>query len=135
MQMRGTYLTRSVLGLIFALPWMTLSDSSRAQQERGQGVRLRIGNAREVDLYAGSYALVIGVSDYTAGWHDLPGVRDDLPAVKASLEKHGFQVMSVLNPTRRQLDDAIGAFIGEHGQRPGNRLLIYFAGHGHTLLT
>jgi formylglycine-generating enzyme required for sulfatase activity len=106
-------------------------------QERGQGVRLRVGSTtgQEVELYGASYALVIGVSDYANGWHDLPGVRDDLPAVKAALEKHGFKVTTVINPTRRQFDDAVGQFVGAYGQRRDHRLLIYFAGHGHTLTT
>lgn len=107
-------------------------------QERGQTIRLRIGNTttgQEVELYGASYALVIGVSDYTNGWSDLAGVREDLPVVKAALEKHGFRVTTVLNPTRRQFDDAVGQFVGAYGQRRENRLLIYFAGHGHTLKT
>ncbi|MGH9939304.1 MAG: caspase family protein, partial [Blastocatellia bacterium] len=130
-------LTRRVL--IVALATIALFSLRVAiGQERGQGVRLRIGNAntgQEVDLYSASYALVIGVSDYTNGWHDLLGVREDLPAVKAALEKHGFKVTTVLNPTRRQFDDAVGQFVGAYGQRRDTRLLIYFAGHGHTLKT
>ncbi|HKQ78749.1 MAG TPA: SUMF1/EgtB/PvdO family nonheme iron enzyme, partial [Blastocatellia bacterium] len=115
-----------------------LSLHSATGQERGQTVRLRIGAAttgQEVELYGASYALVIGVSDYTNGWHDLPGVRDDVPAVKAALEKHGFKVTTVLNPTRRQFDDVVRQFVGAYGQGRNNRLLIYFAGHGHTLKT
>ena len=117
-------------GLLLLVPW-----GSRAQQERGQGTRVRIGGSQEVNLYDASYALVIGVSDYTNGWPDLPGVRDDLVAVSTALDKQGFRVTPVLNPTQRELREAIGKFIGAYGQRASHRLLIYFAGHGHTLLT
>jgi hypothetical protein len=130
------WLTRRVL--LIALAALTLYSLPAAiGQERGQGVRLRVGSTtgQEVELYGASYALVIGVSDYANGWHDLPGVRDDLPAVKAALEKHGFIVMTVINPTRRQFDDAVGQFVGAYGQRRDHRLLIYFAGHGHSLTT
>ena len=39
----------------------------------------------QVGLYKGSYALVIGVSDYTNGWPDLPGVNEDLSAVGTAI--------------------------------------------------
>ena len=38
----------------------------------------------QAQLYANSYALLIGVSDYTNGWRSLPGVKDDIAAVKAA---------------------------------------------------
>ena len=47
---------------------------------------------KQVGLYKGSYALVIGVSDYTNGWPDLPGVDEDLNAVGEALEQIGFLV-------------------------------------------
>jgi hypothetical protein len=72
--------------LLIALAALTIHYLPAATgQERGQGVRLRIGAAtsgQEIELYGASYALVIGVSDYTNGWHDLPGVSEDLPVVK-----------------------------------------------------
>jgi formylglycine-generating enzyme required for sulfatase activity/uncharacterized caspase-like protein len=128
------YLKSWVLIVTLAL----LSAPATTGQERGQGIRVRVGasgSGQEVELYGASYALVIGVSHYTNGWHDLPGVRDDAPAVKAALENHGFKVTTVIDPTRRQFDDAVGRFIGAYGQGGKNRLLIYFAGHGHTLTT
>src|SRR5262245_42254814 len=128
------YLKSWVLLVALAL----LSAPATTGQERGQGIRVRIGASgagQEVELYGASYALVIGVSHYTNGWSDLPGVRDDLPAVKAALEKHEFKVTTVNDPTRRQFDDAIRQFINDYGQGGKNRLLIYFAGHGHTLTT
>jgi formylglycine-generating enzyme required for sulfatase activity len=128
------YLKSWVLIVALAL----LSASTTTGQERGQGVRVRVGASgagQEIDLYGASYALVIGVSHYTNGWRDLSGVRDDLPAVKAALEKHGFKVTTVIDPTRRQFDDVVRQFINDYGQGGKNRLLIYFAGHGHTLTT
>jgi hypothetical protein len=85
--------------------------------------------------YEGSYALLIGVSRYMPGWASLPGVKEDLVAVKAALVDHGFQVETLEDPKRTDLDARIDAFIGTRGLRANNRLLIYFAGHGHTRKT
>ena len=51
-----------------------------------------------VGLYEQSHALVIGVSDYTAGWPDLESVTKDVEAVSAALEGQGFNVVRVLQP-------------------------------------
>ena len=93
-------------------------------------------NGQPQRLYAGSYALLIGVSDYTNGWPDLPQVEDDLKAVQAVLQEHGFQVEVKRNPRDyAELDQIFRAFIYDEkkGQAAENRLFIYFAGHGATL--
>lgn len=40
-------------------------------QDRGHGDRIRTSENQEQNLYQGSYALVFGVNDYTAGMPDL----------------------------------------------------------------
>ena len=95
-------------------------------------IKDKAGN--QVGLYKGSYALIIGVSDYTNGWPDLPEVKEDLIAVREVLEQIGFLVYTSLNPQRKDLEGAINGFISKHGYEKDNRLLIYFAGHGHTIL-
>jgi hypothetical protein len=105
-----------------------------AQAQRGVAVVPIVTQAGEqVGLYEESHALVIGVSKYTAGWPSLPGVKDDVRAVKAGLQTAGFAVTEVNDPTRAQLDQAISQFIADKGQKENNRLVIYYAGHGHTL--
>lgn len=90
------------------------------------------GRSETVTLYEASYALVVGVSDYTNGWKDLPGVRNDVTAVKAALETAGFEVTTLLNPDKAALEAAMDAFIADKAQRPPSRVVFYFAGHGHT---
>ena len=51
-------------------------------------------------LYKESHALVIGVSEYTK-WKKLPGVLEDITAVRKALEEHGFEVKVVKNPKNR----------------------------------
>ncbi len=116
-------------------------SSARAQtNERGGGVgpvqpseiQIKDEDGRTIKLYDKSYALLIGVSDYTGGWPKLPGVKQDIAAVRAALEKQGFQITVVMNPTGAQLEDAYRNFIQQYGLDVQNRLLFYFAGHGHT---
>jgi formylglycine-generating enzyme required for sulfatase activity len=88
----------------------------------------------EVGLYKESHALVIGVSQYTtAGWPILPGVKKDVKLVKAALEKHGFNVVTVMDPDLNEMRTAFNDFIFKYGDEVNNRLIFYFAGHGHTL--
>ena len=98
------------------------------------GISLPLKDGSSIDLYDKSYALLIGVSDYEY-WPDLPGVEDDIAAVGKGLKNHGFKVISLLNPTRASFDKTMRDFIGDHGQDPENRLIVYYAGHGYTLTT
>ncbi|MCA1632081.1 MAG: caspase family protein, partial [Acidobacteria bacterium] len=110
--------------------------SSSARQEDGRGltsVRIRVEDGKELKLYEKSFALVIGVSDYTQGWPKLPGVKRDVEEVARALERHGFLVTKVENPDSTQLDKVFKTFIDTYGLGVENRLLFYFAGHGHTV--
>lgn len=83
--------------------------------------------------YAKSYALLIGVSDYTNGWPDLESIPSELKKIKLALSTQGFKVEEVLNPTGKELSNAYESFIDKYGYDENNRLLFYFAGHGYTL--
>ncbi|HYN85596.1 MAG TPA: caspase family protein [Pyrinomonadaceae bacterium] len=96
-------------------------------------VEIAFNDGTNVRLYNESHALVIGVSDYTNGWADLPGAETDVREVSAALARQGFEVVTVMNPTSRNLDQTIKDFINEHGQDDDTRLVVYFAGHGHTV--
>lgn len=116
------------IALLLALPAATVAQNT----EPDTAVRIKTDDGSVVKLYDASYALVVGISDYIAGWADLPGVNRDVPLVKAALEKQGFLVTVMMNPTRAAFDDAMRKFINDNGYDAGNRLLIYFAGHGYT---
>lgn len=119
---------------IISLRSVTGQTGSKPADVRGQGVKIKVEGGQTIDLYSGSYALVIGAADYQY-WRKLPGVIGDVEEVATVLRKHDFSVETLLNPTRSSLDGRIMKFISDHGQAPNNRLLIYFAGHGHTLAT
>lgn len=87
----------------------------------------------KINLYRDSYALVIGIDEYTGGWPSLPGVKEDIVEVERILSQHGFHVTVIRNPNRDELIKAVERFISRCGREPENRLLFYFAGHGHTV--
>jgi Tfp pilus assembly protein PilF len=121
---------------IFAnlLVFMVATLPARSQnQDRGLGIYVKAEDGKSIKLYDKSYALVIGVSEYATGWPKLPGVKQDIEAVTRALEKQGFQVTLVRNPNSMQLDKAFKEFIDTYGLGTENRLLFYFAGHGHTI--
>lgn len=98
-----------------------------------QDVQIKDRSGRVVGLYTASHALVIGVSTYHAGWRPLSGVSDDILAIEEALKTHGFNVQVVRNPNGADLRRAFTDFIRDYGHEKRARLLIYFAGHGHTL--
>jgi len=112
-----------VRSLAFLLTLVALPAQAVLRLDTGEGV---------VDLYGKSYALIIGASDYKY-WPKLPGVKKDVALVKAALEKHGFEVATVMDPTRGDFDRAMRNFIATRGQDAANRLLFYYAGHGYTV--
>jgi uncharacterized caspase-like protein len=97
-----------------------------------QVVAIRNRTGQQVGWYTASYALVIGASTYIH-WPLLPGVQQDIQEVTAVLQVQGFQVELVRDPTRDALQRAFEGFIAQYGQQENHRLLIYFAGHGHTM--
>ncbi len=84
--------------------------------------------------FSSSMALVIGIDQYDNGWRPLNKAVEDAEAVKTALENSGFdRVEIVRNPTRNELEDAFRNFVYTMGSDPDARLLIWFAGHGHTI--
>lgn len=99
----------------------------------GIRVTLKEGhNTEKVELYAGSYALLIGASDYVAGWPSLESIKGELDGVEQILSKKGFTIERVSNPDSQQLYDAFIQFINKYGYDSRNRLLFFFSGHGYT---
>ena len=122
--------------LCCTLFFMILHLSPSVVGAANRGLELKsivLENGNEVPLYGKSYALLIGSSDYQNGWTPLPGVVADIQAVKEVLETHKFHITEVMNPTREQLLAAFDEFRRRFGNKAEDRLVIYYAGHGHSL--
>ncbi|HLJ56544.1 MAG TPA: DUF2610 domain-containing protein [Chthonomonadaceae bacterium] len=126
-------------------PWVFLSlligcaaccRIAACAQDAGQPRAALVSGQSNGIAYKASYALLIGAGDYeNRAWKRLPGVKQDIDAVEAELKTQGFIVTRVTNPTSDQLVRSFKEFIGKTGREADNRLLIYFAGHGHTVTT
>ena len=86
-----------------------------------------------VKLYSASKALVIGIDAYSAGWPRLGMAVKDAKAVAEALKAQGFEVASAFDPTQDELERAFRNFFIRSGADPDARLLVWFAGHGHTV--
>jgi len=120
----------TILGLAFAV--VTVLMAGEAETRGLKRVVVKDRDGQEVGLYKGSYALLIGVSDYVAGWPDLLSIPEELQTVQDELEERGFVVRKILNPSAAALRQAFATFISDYGYEPDNRLLFYFAGHGYS---
>ncbi len=121
---------RRLLILFILLPAILIFLTG-INEQRGFKIIDKSGN--EVGLYENSYALIIGVSKYTNGWPSLPGVKKDIELVELNLKRHGFNVIVVNDPDYKKMQEAFVSFINKYGQKPNDRVLIYFSGHGHTM--
>ena len=94
-------------------------------------IKVHTNTNEEIELYKDSYALVIGNSNYTE-LSVLPGALQDVEEVKGVLETHGFNVTLQTDLDRKEFEMALAKFVLESGKDKDNRLLFYYAGHGHT---
>ena len=105
---------------------------------RGLRVELRQSEAADaaaagtVQLYQNSYALVIGIDAYKAGWPRLSNAVKDAQAVAAALRAKGFEVTLKINLDAAELETTFREFFILKGEDKQARLFVWYAGHGHT---
>ena len=115
-----------------------LAPGPVSAQTRGLTIELKASEARgapvagEVQLYGASYALVIGIDEYTNGWPRLSNAVKDARLVAEELERKSFEVILKKNPTSSELKVALEEFFVIKGEDPLARLFVWYAGHGHS---
>ncbi|KHD06603.1 hypothetical protein PN36_11215 [Candidatus Thiomargarita nelsonii] len=121
------------LGVLPACNETPLRQSTPSPDEkRGKVLSLSTQGETILSSYSGSYALLIGESDYTNGWQDLRSIPGELKQVEILLKSKGFHVEKSLNLNSRQLKDRFNTFINDYGFDKNNRLLFFYSGHGET---
>ncbi len=98
--------------------------------KRGTPLEITI-NQKKVAFYEGSYALLIGISQYRH-WRNLESIPSELNLLKNSLHRQGFVVELSLELTYERLVLTVEHFINRYGFKANNRLLIFFSGHGYS---
>jgi len=130
---------RLVLTLtLFSAVALTLPLASSAEM-RGVSVQLRAGESvdapvtKTVNLYAKSYALVIGIDNYTGGWMKLSNAVEDAREIADELAKRGFDVTFKQDLNADEMRKQLKEFFALKGADSEARLFLWYAGHGHTL--
>jgi hypothetical protein len=135
MQVFKLVLLLLLISLLYSCNDSTIKTRS---SDRGGGtVDITDSNGSKILSYSGSYALIIGQSDYTAGWQDLNSIPSELDNVQAVLEDQGFFVERHENVNSSKLKLTVEKFINNYGTREenlNNRLLFFYAGHGESRL-
>lgn len=91
------------------------------------------GSQKEVSLYSGYHALVVGCGNYLRGWPKLPNPVKDAREVAQTLEEMGWQVDLLEDPDWSTLRTALNRLIIGPGRDQEQAILIWYSGHGHTL--
>jgi len=89
-------------------------------------------HANRIGAYQESYALLIGVNDYTGYWQDLENVPNEIESIEATLMQEHFHLSRLMNPTGKELKERVQAFFEQENQGLKNRLFLFFSGHGYT---
>ncbi|MBU0767729.1 MAG: caspase family protein, partial [Proteobacteria bacterium] len=108
-------------------------------ENRGIAVKIRAEDSisapvtETLQLYDKSYALVIGIDKYTNGWPPLHNAVSDAQEVATELKNRGFEVTFKKNTQSSELQQSLKKFFAIQGSDPEARLLLWYAGHGHTI--
>ena len=125
-------ISRRVVMLCFCLCLVAAGDLFSQTTHDMKTITVHTQQGEEIELYKDSYALVVGNGSYTEGWSQLSGVLQDVDEVADTLEEQGFSVTLKKDLTKLEFEKVFTDFVGNAGRDPYNRLLFYYAGHGHT---
>ena len=124
--------------IIFIVVVLLIIPAANAAS-RGITVQLRASEAKnaavtgEYQMYNESYALVVGIDEYTQGWPRLSNAVKDAELIAEALEEKGFDVELHRNLDSDALMQVFKRFFILKGEKPDARLFVWFAGHGATV--
>ena len=91
------------------------------------------GATKEMELYSGYYAFVVGCGDYRSGWPTLPNPIKDAREVAKTLRQMGWEVETLENPDGSVFRRSLNKLIAGPGKDKEKGILLWFSGHGHTM--
>ena len=110
---------------------VTQPEQPSEKADRGHVIRPKPIGQNILSSYTGSYALLIGESNYSH-WDSLETIPTELKLVEKVLKAQGFVVEKALDLNAVQLRARFEQFINKYGFKASHRLLFYFGGHGYT---
>ncbi len=136
-------LQRTLVGALLGLCVLVAAVASQAATDTGAtdtGVYVEYRESDQpgapvVDrwrLYGASYALVIGIDNYSNGWPRLSNAVKDAELVAEGLRQKGFEVELLTDVDGVQLRESLRRFFAYKGKDPQARLFVWYAGHGHS---
>lgn len=120
---------------VFSLFIISILAGFASAEDRGVKITVKTKSDAVVPLYSDYAALVIGAGDYRQGWPKLPNPPKDARDVAETLKAIGFRaenIRLITDPTNAELRDAFSRLVKENMEE-SRAVLVYFAGHGHTL--
>jgi uncharacterized caspase-like protein len=91
------------------------------------------GSSKQIQLYSGYHALIVGCSDYHAGWPSLPNPVKDAMEVASLLKSMGWAVDFLPNPDGATLRRELNKLVTGPGRNKEKAILLWFSGHGQTI--
>ena len=123
------------LSLFLILVCASLISLPAFAQSRGLIIETKTpsGATKEIRLYSGYHALVVGAGDYQNGWPKLPNPVKDAREVAGVLKQMGWKVNLLEDPNWDRLDVALKRLITGPGREKDRAILLWYSGHGYTL--
>ena len=118
-----------VAGLAVLAIVLALSSVQSHAASSGVFVEVRSSEAsgasvERYKLYGASYALVIGIDNYSNGWPRLSNAVKDARAVATAMEARGFEVELLIDPTGDALRRKMRQFFAIKGADPEARRFV-----------
>jgi uncharacterized caspase-like protein len=119
-----------IIGVCFWIFPFSLHSASRGITVKAKSSS---GTVKEIKLYSGYHALVVGCSDYRSGWPRLPNPVKDAKEVASMLKKLGWYVDILEDPDGKLLKRELNKLVTGPGKSREKGILVWFSGHGQTI--
>jgi formylglycine-generating enzyme required for sulfatase activity len=119
-----------VISIIFIAFAAGLHATTRGITIKAKAVN---GVTKELNIYSGYYALVVGCGDYKNGWPRLPRPVSDAREIAKTLKDLGYEVDIVEDPDWSHLRKSLYGLVTGPGKDKEKGILVWFSGHGYTL--